>query len=53
MNPARRPREAGLRPSRPAAWPPALQDAGGQHVRIDGGFTSEELPHLIGWLTAV
>jgi hypothetical protein len=33
--------------------PPSLQDAGGQHVRIDGGFTSEELAHLIGWLTAV
>lgn len=28
--------------------PPSLQDAGRQHVRIDGGFTSEELPHLIG-----
>jgi hypothetical protein len=53
MNPASpspRDRAEAIQASR---RPPSLQDAGGWHVRIDGGSTSEELPHLIGWLTAV
>ena len=53
MNPARsspRDRAEAIQAGR---RPPSLQDSSGQHVRIDRGFTSEELPHLIGWLTAV